>query len=161
MPLYEHTVIARQDLTAQQAQALAESFSEIVSAQGGAVAKTEYWGLRSLTYRIKKNRKGHYLHLNLDAPAAAVKELERVEGINDDVLRVLTVRVEAHEDGPSVVMQVRSSREERSGRRDGPGGDRDRGDRERGDRDRGDRDRGDRGERRADSGGGESRRPAN
>lgn len=154
MPLYEHTVIARQDLTAQQAQALAESFSELVAAQGGSVAKTEYWGLRSLTYRIKKNRKGHYLHLNLDAPAAAVKELERIEGISDDILRVLTVRVDAHEEGPSVVMQVRSSREDRSSRRDGPGGDR-------GDRDRDRGDRGERSERRGDFGGGDSRRAAN
>lgn len=117
MPLYEHTVIARPDLSAQQAQALADQFGTVLTEQGGTVAKVEYWGLRNLSYRVKKNRKGHYLHLNIDAPAPAMSELERTQRINEDVLRYLTVRVEAHEEGPSAVMQAKSSREER-GRRD-------------------------------------------
>lgn len=126
MPLYEHTLIARPDLSAQQAQALADQFGQVVSDQGGTVAKVEYWGLRNLAFRVKKSRKGHYLHLNVDAPAAAVTELERVERINEDVLRYLTVRVEAHEEGPSAVMQAKSSRDERGGGRRGDRFDRDR-----------------------------------
>ncbi len=117
MPLYEHTVIARPDLSAQQAQALADQFGQMLTDQGGTVAKVEYWGLRNLAFRVRKNRKGHYLHLNIDAPAAAVGELERTERINEDVLRYLTVRVDKLEEGPSAVMQAKSSREER-GRRD-------------------------------------------
>jgi small subunit ribosomal protein S6 len=148
MPLYEHTVIARPDLSAQQAQALAETFGEVIGGQGGKVAKVEYWGLRNLAYRVKKNRKGHYLHLNVEAPAAAIAELERTQRIHEDVLRYLTVKVEAFEEGPSQVMIAKSSRDERGGGRrdfgDGRGRDRDR-DRDRGDR--GDRDRGERGDR--------------
>ena len=144
MPLYEHTVIARPDLSTQQAQDLSTAFGEIITAQGGTVGKVEYWGLRTLSYRVKKHRKGHYLHLNLDAPSAAITELERTQRIHEDVLRYLTVRVEAFEEGPSQVMVAKSSRDERGPRRDfdGPrGGGRDR-DRDRGDRpDRGDRDR--------------------
>lgn len=116
MRCYEHTLIARQDLSPQQAQTLAETYSGLVTENGGEVTKSEYWGLRTLTYRINKNRKGHYLHLNMRAPAAAVAELERQEGLNDDVLRYLTVRVDELDDAPSVVMQARSSREERSRR---------------------------------------------
>jgi small subunit ribosomal protein S6 len=117
MPLYEHTFIARPDLTNQQAQALAETFGQLVSEQGGTVSKTEYWGLKNLAYRVKKNRKGHYLHLNIDASPAALAELERQERIHEDVIRYLTVRVDALEEGPSVVMQAKASREER-GRRE-------------------------------------------
>ena len=117
MPLYEHTVIARPDLSAQQAQALADTFGEVIGGQGGKVAKVEYWGLRNLAFRVKKNRKGHYLHINVEAPAAAITELERTQRINEDVLRYLTVKVESFEEGPSAVMQAKSSREER-GRRD-------------------------------------------
>ena len=113
MPLYEHTVIARPDLSTQQAQALADAFGEILTAQGGTVGKAEYWGLRNLSYRVKKHRKGHYLHLNVDAPAAAITELERTQRIHEDVLRYLTVRVEAFEEGPSQVMVAKSSRDER------------------------------------------------
>jgi small subunit ribosomal protein S6 len=116
MHLYEHTLIARQDLSPQQAQALAETYSSVLTEHGAEVTKTEYWGLRNLAYRIKKNRKGHYLHFNLRAPADAITELERQERLSDDVLRYLTVRVDALEEGPSVVMQSRSSREERSRR---------------------------------------------
>lgn len=145
MRFYEHTFIARQDLSAQQVQSLAETYAALVAEQGGAVTKTEYWGLRNLSYRIRKNRKGHYLHFNLNAPSAAVEELERQERLSDDVIRYLTVKVDQLDENPSILMQVRSSREERSRRERGPerpGGDRDRGDRERGgERDR-DRDRG-------------------
>jgi small subunit ribosomal protein S6 len=116
MQFYEHTLIARQDLSPQQAQALAETYSSVLAEHGAEVAKTEYWGLRNLAYRIRKNRKGHYLHFNLRAPADAITELERQERLSDDVLRYLTVRVDALEEGPSVVMQSRSTREERSRR---------------------------------------------
>jgi small subunit ribosomal protein S6 len=118
MRCYEHTLIARQDLSPQQAQALAETYSGVLTEHGGEVTKTEYWGLRSLSYRIKKNRKGHYLHLNVRASAEAIAELERQERLSDDVLRYLTVKVDALEEGPSVLMQSRSSREERSRRHD-------------------------------------------
>ena len=118
MRCYEHTLIARQDLSPQQAQALAETYSGVLTEHGGEVTKTEYWGLRGLSYRIKKNRKGHYLHLNVRAPAEAIAELERQERLSDDVLRYLTVKVDALEEGPSVLMQSRSSREERSRRHD-------------------------------------------
>lgn len=116
MPFYEHTLIARPDLTSQQAQTLGETIAQQIAEQGGKVTKTEYWGLRNLAYRVKKNRKGHYLHFNLDAPPAAVTELERTERINEDVLRYLTVRVDKLEDGPSPVMLAKASRDERSRR---------------------------------------------
>jgi small subunit ribosomal protein S6 len=122
MRSYEHTFIARQDLSPQQAQALADTYAGVVTEHGGEVTKNEYWGLRNLAYRIRKNRKGHYLHLNVRAPAAAIDELERQERLSDDVIRYLTVKVDALDDQPSIIMQVRSSREER-GRRphdDGP-----------------------------------------
>jgi small subunit ribosomal protein S6 len=118
MRCYEHTLIARQDLSPQQAQSLAETYSGVLTEHGGEVTKTEYWGLRSLSYRIRKNRKGHYLHLNVRAPADAIAELERQERLSDDVLRYLTVKVDALDEGPSVLMQSRSSREERSRRHD-------------------------------------------
>ena len=122
MRSYEHTFIARQDLSPQQAQALAETYALVVTGNGGEVTKNEYWGLRNLAYRIKKNRKGHYLHLNVRAPAAAIDELERQERLSDDVIRYLTVKVEELDDQPSIIMQVRSSREERGRGRhdDGP-----------------------------------------
>ena len=104
MPLYENIFIARQDATAAQAEALTETFTNIITEQGGQVAKIEYWGLRNLTYRIKKNRKGHYSLLAIDAPAAAVKEMERQLRINEDVLRYLTVRVDELEEGPSPML---------------------------------------------------------
>jgi small subunit ribosomal protein S6 len=113
MPFYENIFIARQDVSSAQVEALADSFATLVGEQGGQVTKREYWGLRNLSYRIKKNRKGHYMFFNLDAPPAAVNELERNMRINEDVIRYLTVRVEALEEGPSVVMQSRSRGEER------------------------------------------------
>ncbi|MCB1884839.1 MAG: 30S ribosomal protein S6 [Geminicoccaceae bacterium] len=113
MSFYEHTLIARPDLTSQQAQTLAEEMAQIVQTNGGEVKKTEYWGLRTLAYRVTKNRKGHYLHLNIDAPAGVIDELERNERISEDVIRYLTVRVDGLEEGPSIVMQVRTSRDDR------------------------------------------------
>jgi len=138
MPLYEHVFLARQDLAQAQVDALAENATKILQDNGGKVVKTETWGLRSLAYRIAKNRKAHYVMLDVDAPPAALAELERQTNINEDVIRFMTIRVDEHEKGPSAMM--------RRGERDRERGDRgDRGPRsfERGDR--GDRmDRGDR-----------------
>jgi len=145
LALYENVFIARPDISAAQVDGLVERFSALVAENGGSVSKKEYWGLRSLTYRIKKNRKGHYALLNLDCPAAAVKELERNMRISEDILRYLTVRVDELEEGQSMMLQNRGARDDRGRRGDRDrGGFRDRGDRDRGDRDRGDRDRGDR-----------------
>ena len=124
MAFYEHVVIARQDISPQQAEALNEQLKALIEEQGGHIAKIEYWGLRNLTYRIKKNRKGHYSLLAIDAPAPAVKEMERQLSINEDVLRYLTIRVDEHETGPSVMMR-KSDRGDR-GDRGERGGDRDR-----------------------------------
>jgi small subunit ribosomal protein S6 len=138
MPFYETVFIARQDATAAQVETLTESFAAIIAEQGGKMTKKEYWGLRSLTYRIKKNRKGHYMLLNIDASPAAVKEMERNMRINEDVLRLLTVRVEALEEGPSAMLQsrARDDRPRRGDRDDrGPREDRPRDDRPRRDRD--------------------------
>ena len=132
MPFYEHVFLARQDISAQQVEALLQGFREILEGQGGSVGKTEYWGLRSLTYRIKKNRKAHYTLMNIDAPHAAVAELERQMRLSTDVIRYLTIRVDEHDAAPSAMMR-RADRDEREGGRG------DRGDRDRGDRDRGDR----------------------
>ena len=104
MPLYESTFITRQDMSKQDVTTLTDSFSEIVKKAGGSVVKSEYWGLKTLAYKINKSRKGHYTMLAIDAPAAAVKELERNMGINEDVIRSLTIRVEALEEGASVMM---------------------------------------------------------
>jgi small subunit ribosomal protein S6 len=141
MSLYEHVFLARQDISAQQVEGLIESFRAILQERGGSVGKTEYWGLRSLTYRIKKNRKAHYALMNIDAPHEAMAELERQERLSTDIIRFLTVRVDEHDAAPSAMMR-RADRDERDGR--GDRGDRDRGDRDRGDRGRGgrrDRDR--------------------
>jgi small subunit ribosomal protein S6 len=122
MPFYENIFIARQDISSAQVEALADTFAALVTEQGGQVTKREYWGLRNLSYRMRKNRKGHYMLFNLDAPPAAVNELERNMRINEDVLRYMTVRVEELEEGPSAVMQNRGRGEERDrerGRRDG------------------------------------------
>lgn len=115
MPLYEHVFLARQDVTAQQVEELTEQFKGVIAQNGGEVGKTEYWGVKSLAFRIAKNRKAHYTLMNITAPPAAIAELERLQKINEDVLRVLTIRVDAHETEPSVVMQ-RRDRDERSDR---------------------------------------------
>jgi len=132
MPLYEHVFLARQDLAQAQVDALAENATKILTDNGGKVVKTETWGLRSLAYRIAKNRKAHYVALDVDAPAAAIAELERQTNINEDVIRFLTIRVDDHEKGPSAMMRRQErDRGERGDRGDrGPRGDRgDRGDR--------------------------------
>ncbi|MDX1482999.1 MAG: 30S ribosomal protein S6 [Alphaproteobacteria bacterium] len=116
MPLYESVFIARQDISSSQAEALADSFADIVSNSGGTVSKKEYWGLRNLAYRIKKNRKGHYTLLNIDAPAGAIAEMERNMRLHEDVLRFLTVRVDDLNEGPSPILRSREERGARGGR---------------------------------------------
>jgi small subunit ribosomal protein S6 len=126
MALYECVLIARQDISATQVESLVEQFSGIIQENGGQVTKNEMWGLRSLAYRINKNRKGHYVLLNLDAPSAAIQEMERNMRINEDVLRYLTLRMDELEEGPSVILQSRQGRDSRGDRggRGGPRGDR-------------------------------------
>ncbi len=116
MPLYECVFIARQDISATQVESLVSQFSGIIEENGGKVAGSEMWGLRNLAYRVKKNRKGHYVLLNLDSPSPAVQEMERNMRLSEDVIRYLTVRVDELEEGPSVVMQSRHSRDDRGGR---------------------------------------------
>ena len=149
MALYEHVFLARQDMSAQQVDALVEQYKGVLEANGGKVGRVENWGLKSLTYRIKKNRKAHYALMDIEAPGAAIHEMERQMRINEDILRYMTIAVEAHEEGPSAMMQKRD-RDDRP-RRDGD----DRGPR----RDFGDR--GDRGPRpdRGPREGGFERRP--
>lgn len=119
MPLYEHVVIARQDISAQQAEVLNDQLKTLIEQHGGHIAKIEYWGLRNLTYRIKKNRKGHYSLLAIDAPSDAVKEMERQLSINEDVLRTLTIRVEAIDLELSPILARRDrERSERGDRED-------------------------------------------
>ena len=132
MALYEHVFLARQDISAQQVEALLQTFRGILEERGGTVGKTEYWGLKSLAYRIRKNRKAHFALMNIDAPHEAVAELERQLRLSTDIIRYLTVKVDEHDAAPSAMMR-RADRDERDGRG------------ERGDRDR---DRGDRGDRR-------------
>jgi small subunit ribosomal protein S6 len=122
MPLYEHVFLARQDLAQAQVDALAEAATKIVEEGNGKVVKTETWGLRGLAYRIQKNRKAHYVLLEIDAPAGVIAELERQTSINEDIIRYMSIRVDAHEAGPSAMMR------------------------------RNERDRGDRGDRRGDRG---------
>ncbi|MBX9910366.1 MAG: 30S ribosomal protein S6 [Beijerinckiaceae bacterium] len=133
MALYEHVLMARQDVSAQQVEALVEQYKGIIEANGGSVPKVEYWGVKSLGYRIKKNRKAHYSLLNINAPSAAVLEMERQMRINEDILRFLTIRVEELEEGQSAMLQKRDrdDRGERGDRfdRGGPGGGGDRFDR--------------------------------
>jgi small subunit ribosomal protein S6 len=117
MSLYEHVFLSRQDVTAQQVEAMTEQYKAVIEAGGGTIAKVEYWGVKSLAYRIKKNRKAHYALMNITAPPAAVAEMERQMGINEDILRFMTVRVEEHEIEPSALMQ-RRDREERRDRDD-------------------------------------------
>jgi small subunit ribosomal protein S6 len=140
MPLYEHVYLARQDASTQQVEELTAQLKGVIEGLGGSIAKNEYWGVKSLSYRLRKNRKAHFTLLNVNAPPAAINEIERLERLNEDVLRYLTIRVEEHEEGPSAMMR----RAERDRDRDDRRGDR-------GDRfgDRGDRfgDRGDRGDR--------------
>ena len=143
MPLYEHVYIARQDASAQQVEELTGQLKGVIENLGGTIKKTEYWGVKSLSYRLRKNRKAHFTLMDIEAPPPAINEIERLERLNEDVLRYLTIRVDAHEEGPSAMMRRAERDRDRDERRD-------RGDR--GDRsDRGDRgDRGERGERGSD-----------
>lgn len=134
MSLYECVLIARQDVSAPQVESLADGFTRVVEENGGQVTKREHWGLRSLTFRIKKNRKGHYVLLNIDAPAAAIHEMERQMRLSEDILRHMVVRVEKLEEGPSPMLQSRPGRDDRGSRRDDRGPRRD--DRGRDDRNR-------------------------
>ena len=127
MPLYEHVFLARQDLAQAQVDALAENATKILTDNGGKVVKTETWGLKSLAYKIAKNRKAHFVMLDVDAPAPALAELERQTNINEDVIRFMTIRVDEHEIGPSAMMRRgEKERDRRSDRGDRP----DRGDRD-------------------------------
>ncbi|MBT6283730.1 MAG: 30S ribosomal protein S6 [Rhodospirillaceae bacterium] len=113
MPLYESVYIARPDISATQVETLTADMTKILEENGGKVTKDEYWGLKSLAYRIKKNRKGHYSLMNIDAPAAALTEMERNMRLHEDVLRYMSIRVDEHEEEPSVMMQSKSSRDDR------------------------------------------------
>lgn len=144
MALYEHVFLARQDLSQQQVDDLVNQYKGVIEAGGGTIGRVENWGLKSLTYRIRKNRKAYYTLMDVDAPAAAVNEMERQMGLSENVLRFLTIRVDKHEDGPSAMMQKRDDRDRDRGDRPGRPGDRDRGDRG----GRSFEDRGDRGPRR-------------
>jgi small subunit ribosomal protein S6 len=145
MALYEHVFLARQDLAQGQVDALVETATNIITEGQGKVVKAETWGLRGLAYRIKKNRKAHYVMLEIDAPSAAIAELERQTSINEDVIRYMTIRIDELEAGPSAMMR-RNERSERGDRGDRGGRGRDRDDRPR-DRDREDRPRRDRDDR--------------
>jgi small subunit ribosomal protein S6 len=116
MTHYEHIFMSRPDVTAQQVEGLIEQYKSVIEAGGGKVAKQEYWGVKSLAYKIRKNRKAHFTLLNLDAPHAAVAEMERQMRLSEDVIRFLTIRVEAHEEGPSIMMQKRDDRRDREDR---------------------------------------------
>ena len=122
MPFYENVFVARQDLAAQQVEAMAETLTQVITTAGGKVTKKEYWGLRTLAYRMKKNRKGHYMLLALDAKPAFVNEMERKLGLNEDILRFMTVRIEEVDDVPSAVLSRKSDDRERSFRGPKPAG---------------------------------------
>jgi small subunit ribosomal protein S6 len=111
MPLYEHVFISRQDLSSAQAEGLVEHFGTVLADNGGKVVESEYWGVKTMAYKINKNRKGHYAFLKTDAPAPAVQEMERRMRLHEDVMRVLTIKVDGHEEGPSAQMQNRDDRE--------------------------------------------------
>ena len=111
MPLYEHVMIARQDLSNTQAEGLIEHFGTVLSDNGGTLVDSEYWGVKTMAYKINKNRKGHYAFLRSDAPAPAVQEMERLMRLHDDVMRVLTIKVDEHKELPSVQMQKRDERD--------------------------------------------------
>ena len=125
MPLYEHVFLARQDASSAQVEQLTKEFSDILEEAGGKVARSEHWGMKSLAYKIKKSRKAHYTMLNIDAPAAAVNEMERRMRLSTDIIRFMTIRVDQHETEPSVMMR-KQDRDDRGGHGGPRGGDRDR-----------------------------------
>ena len=114
MALYEHVFISRQDLTSLQTEDLIKQYSDILIDNGGKVIGHEYWGLRTLAYKINKNRKGHYSLIKSDSPPSAAQEMERLMKLNEDIMRVLTIKVQKHEDGPSIMMRSKSKNEEYS-----------------------------------------------
>ena len=118
MRLYESVIIARQDISATQVETLINEFSAIIENGGGSIKKREYWGLRSLAYRIKKNRKGHYVMLNIETDSETLNEYERIMGLNEDILRFLNIRIEEVSEEPSIMMQAKSERSERGDRGD-------------------------------------------
>ena len=124
MRLYESVFIARQDITTEQVETMADALSEIITSAGGSIKKREYWGLRALAYRIKKNRKGNYVMFNMETGPEALKEYERLLGLNEDILRFLNIRIEELEESPSIMMQAKTDRPQRSGREDVDSGDR-------------------------------------
>jgi len=142
MPLYEHVYLARQDASTQQVEELTTQLKGVIEGLGGSIKKTEYWGVKSLSYRLRKNRKAHFTLMDIDAPPPAINEIERLERLNEDVVRYLTIRVDAHEEGPSAMMRRAERDRDRDDRRD-------RGDRG-GDRGRDRDDRVDRGRRSRD-----------
>ena len=111
MPLYEHVFISRQDLSSAQAESLIEHFTSVIADNGGRIVEHEYWGVKTMAYKINKNRKGHYAFLKSDAPSAAVQEMERLMRLHDDVMRILTIKVDKHVEGQSAQMQKRDDRE--------------------------------------------------
>jgi small subunit ribosomal protein S6 len=113
MALYEHVFLTRQDVTSQQVETMVETFKAVIEAGGGTIVKSEYWGSKSLAFRIKKNRKAHFQYFGLDTPHAAVAEMERQMGINEDILRFMTVKVEAIEEGPTAMLRKRDDSERR------------------------------------------------
>jgi len=117
MPLYEHVFISRQDLSNTQAESLVEHFGTVLADNGGQLVASEYWGLKTMAYKINKNRKGHYAYMRTDAPAPAVQEMERLMRLHDDVMRVLTIKMDEHVEGPSIQMQKRDERDTRRERR--------------------------------------------
>ena len=117
MSLYEHTFISRQDLSTSQAEGLIEHFGNILKENGGLVVSHEYWGLKTMAYKINKNRKGHYVLLRSDSPSEAVHEMERLMRLHEDVMRVMTIKVKKHEEGPSAVLQSKARGEERVARK--------------------------------------------
>lgn len=117
MPLYEHVFISRQDLSNAQAEGLIDHFGAILSDNGGTLVMQEYWGVKTMAFKINKNRKGHYAYVRSDAPAAAVQEMERLMRLHDDVMRCLTIKVDKHEEGPSAVVQSKNQRDDRGPRR--------------------------------------------
>ncbi|MEM7295291.1 MAG: 30S ribosomal protein S6 [Pseudomonadota bacterium] len=117
MPLYEHVFISRQDLSNTQAEGLIEHFGTVLSDNGGKLLDQEYWGVKTMAYKINKNRKGHYAFLRTDAPADAVQEMERLMRLHEDVMRVMTIKVKAHDEGPSIQMQKRDDRDRDRGER--------------------------------------------
>jgi small subunit ribosomal protein S6 len=122
MPLYECVLIARNDVTQQQVESVADAITTQLEGEGGSVKKREYWGLRSLSYRIKKNRKGHYMLLGLDAPPASISEMERQLGLNEDILRFMTIRIDEIDEAPSAILSRKSDDRERGFRGPKPPG---------------------------------------